>query len=110
MNCPKKASYCGIHGDKRSVMRRGLVEGEAVSDILLDMGCTQTMVQRNLVGSSKFIEGAATTLKCVHGDNVLYPLADVVVEVEGVELTVSAAISDSLPMSVLRATDVPELG
>ena len=83
MNCPEKASYCGVHEGKRSVMRRGSVEGVAVSDIPLDTGCTQTMVQRNLVGSAKFIEGVATTVRCVHGDNVLYPLADVVVGAPG---------------------------
>ena len=45
MNCLEKASYCGMHGGRRSVMRRGSVEGVAVSDtILLDTGCTQTMV------------------------------------------------------------------
>ena len=63
-----------------------------------------------LVGGSKIIKGAETTVKCVHGDNVMYPLADVAVEVEGLELTIRAAISDLLPMSVLLGTDVPELG
>ena len=68
------------------------------------------MVRCDLVGGSKIIEVAATTIKCVHGDNVLYPLADVAVEVEGLELTIRAAISDSLPMSVLLGTNVPEFG
>ena len=68
------------------------------------------MVQHNFVGSSKIIEGAATTVKCVHGDNVLYRLADIVVDVEGLGLAVRAAISDSLPMLVLLETDVPEIG
>ena len=110
MNCPEKAGYCGTDGSRRPVTRKGLVEGVVVSDIPLDTWCTQTMVRRDLVSSSKIIEGEATTVKCVHGDNVLHPIADVAVEVEGLELTIRAAISDSLPMSVLLGTDVQELG
>ena len=88
MNCPEKAGHCVTDGSKRLVTRKGSVEGVAVGDILLNTGCTQTMVQRDLVGGTKIIEGAATTINCVHEDNVLYPLADVAVEVEGLELKI----------------------
>ena len=57
MNCPEKAGYCGTDGSRKPVTRKGLVEGVVVSDILLDTGCTQTMVRRDLVSSSKIIEG-----------------------------------------------------
>lgn len=39
----------------------------------------------------------------------LFSTADVVVEVDGMQLAVRAAVSDSLPVSVLLGTDVPEL-
>ena len=68
------------------------------------------MVRADLVPQDKLIQGEATTVKCVHGDNVLYPLAEVVVQVEGVEVTVKAAVFEQLPVSVLLGTDVPELG
>ena len=41
---------------------------------------------------------------------MLYPLADVEVEVGGRRIQVEAAVSDTLPMSVLLGTDVEELG
>ena len=38
-----------------------------------------------------------------------YPLADVDLEIEGKVVTVEAAVSETLPQSVLLGTDVPEL-
>ena len=90
--------------------RKGLVEGVEVGNILLDTGCTQTMVRSDLVDPSKFIAGEATTIRCVHGDNALYPLVEVRVTVDGVAMRVRAAISEELPVAVLLGTDVPKLG
>ena len=45
------------------------------------------------------------SLQCAHGDVALYPLAKVELEIE-----VHAAVSDTLPVSALLGTDVPELG
>lgn len=41
---------------------------------------------------------------------IVYPLADVEMEVGGVSVGVRAAISERLPVSVLLVTDIPELG
>ena len=57
--------------------------------------------------AEKKITGEAVTLRCAHGDTVLYPLADVSIEVDGITFTVRAALSDT---SVLLGTDVPALG
>ena len=46
---------------------------------------------------------------CAHGDTVLYPLALVQVKVDGYCLEVEAAVSDTLPTSMLLWTDVPEM-
>ena len=54
--------------------------------------------------------GEAITLHCVHGDTVLYPLAEIEIDVGGVTVPVKAAVSESLPVLVLLGTDVPELG
>ena len=40
---------------------------------------------------------------------MLYPLAQVELELDGVAIQVEAAVSESLPVSVLLGTDVPEL-
>ena len=46
---------------------------------------------------------------CPGGDTVLYPLAQVRMEVEGKFLEVQAAVADHLPVAVLLGTDVPQL-
>ena len=48
-------------------------------------------------------------IQCAHGDAVAYPLANVELEVQGVTVTVEAAVSETLPQLVLLGTDVPEL-
>ena len=88
----------------------GSVEGKAVTDILLDTGCSKTLVRKNLILDNKLLEGDAVTIRCAHGDTVLYPLAEVEMEVEGVPIKVEAAISETLPVGVLLGTDIPELG
>ncbi len=80
-----------------------------MSDILLDTGCSRTLVHQELVPEGKLKEGDAVAIRCTHGDMVLYPLADISLEVNGRQITVEAAVSDTLPMSVLLGTDNPEL-
>ena len=80
-----------------------------VTDILLDTGCFWTLVQRELIPDHKILEGKVTTIQCAHRDMVLYPLADMELQVAGKCITVEAAVSETLPMSVLLGTDVPHL-
>ena len=89
--------------------KAGKVEGQEVTDILLDTGCSRTMVRRNLVAMEKVIVGKVTTITCAHGDTKLHPLALVEVELDGAHIQVEAALSEELPVSVLLGTDVPEL-
>jgi len=109
MNCPDNALFCD-EGMGGAVTRKGKVEGKEADDILLDTGCSRTMVQRGLVPEEKILEGEAVTVRCAHGDMVLYPLAEVEMELDGAKMMVQAAVSDTLPVSVLLGTDVPELG
>ncbi|KAL5489211.1 hypothetical protein EMCRGX_G018278 [Ephydatia muelleri] len=98
---------CGKQGHVAS--RVGLVEGREVKDIVLDTGRSKTIVHHSLVPEKKLVTGEAVTIRCAHGDSVLYPLANVDLVIDGVPLTVEAAVSKSLPVSVLLGTDVPEL-
>ena len=93
--------------EHEGVRRRGCVEGQEVQGILLDTGCTRTMVHADLVPPEKFLEGDTVTIKCAHGDTVLYPLANVDMEVDGQRVTVEAAVSGRLPVPVLLGKDVP---
>ena len=90
--------------------RCGSVEGRAVTNIVLDTGCSKTLVWRDLVPEERLVEGEAVTIHCAHGDTVLYPVANLVIEVDGTPLQVDAAVLDTLPVAVLLGTDVPELG
>ena len=85
-----------------------MVEGQAADDILLDTGCSKTLVRRDLVPTGKVLQ-EPVPIRCAHGDTVMYPLANVELQLGGVVFTVEAAVSDRLPMSVLLGTDVPQL-
>ena len=109
--CTEKAMYCGdgcCH-HKAALQKTGLVGGRMVKDIVLDTGCSKTLIHHTLVPQEKMLQGEAVTIWCAHGDNALYPLAKVDLVVEGVLLSVEAAVSKTLPVSVLLGTDVPEL-
>ena len=110
MHCPERASYFCGDSRGRSVARAGLVEGTAVSDILLDTGCTCTMVWRDLIPEENLLPGETVTVLCAHGDTALYLLARVKIDVEGLKLEVKAAMSESLPVSALLGTDTMQLG
>ena len=92
-----------------SVSKAGLVEGKPVSSILLDTGCSRTLVRKDLVPQHKLLHREAVAIRCAHGDTVLYPLPEVDFELDGYPLHIEAAISDTVPMPVLLGTDVPEL-
>ena len=93
-----------------SATQRGVVEGTAVHDIILDTGCSHTMIHQDLVPAEKRVSGEAVTLQCAHGDVVLYPLADINVQVSGIAFTGRAAILHTLPVSMLVGVDVLVLG
>ena len=111
--CPESALFAGSRCKdtllERNVTRRGTVEGTKVQDIILDTGCSRTLVRKDLVPPSKWLEERAVVIKCAHGDAVMYPLASVDLMVDGTAVNVEAALSDTLPAAVLLGRDVPEL-
>jgi len=115
-NCPHNAMFCrenqinprGKH-EQTGVSKAGKVEGKAVNNILLDTGCSRTLVHQSLVPREKLLEGEAVAIRCAHGDTVLYPLAQVEMEIDGQSFEIQAAVADRLPMAVLLGTDVPQL-
>lgn len=64
------------------ITRVGKIEGKLVQDILLDTGCSRTLVHREHVPQEKLIEGEAIAIQCMHGDTVLYPLAQLNIEID----------------------------
>ncbi len=66
-------------------------------------------MHKKLFDKSKYLEGEAVTIRCTHGDTALHPLAEVVLEIDNRPLAVVAAVSETLPTSVLLGTDVPNM-
>ena len=66
------------------------------------------MVYRSLVPPQWMLEGEAVTIRCAHGDTILYPLTQVHLSIGKRLITVNAVVSDTLP-GVLLGTDVEEL-
>ena len=66
-------------------------------------------MRQDLVPQEKILEGDAVTIRYAHGDTLLYPLAEIDMEVDGVLVNVEAAVSETLSVPVLLGTDVPEL-
>ena len=110
MQCPDKAWFCGGGIPQQMARRAGQVGKTRVEDIVLDTGCTRTMVRRELVSDDNLLEGEVVAVRCAHGDTVVYPLADVELELEGDKVQVVAAVAEHLPVSVLLGVDVPVLG
>ena len=111
-SCPKRSLYCGrsgarAHGQDKA-RRHGTVNGVYCSDILVDTGATQTLVHKELVADDDILDGEVT-VRCAHGDTVSYPLAVVKVNIGGKDIITTAAVSNTLPASVLLGWDVPQL-
>ena len=116
MKCPSKALTClessthpGWHNSKDGPTCSGKVEGKSTDDILLDTGCSQTMVHMDFVMPGSVSKTQEVTILCAHGEAVSYPIAVVNMEIDGVKIRVKAAVCKTLPVSVLLGTDVPEL-
>lgn len=69
--------------------RIGRVEGTIVNDILLDTGCDQTLVQKNLVSMERMVDGEVPTW-CAHCELYMYPLAELEIEISGSTFTMEA--------------------
>ena len=104
MLCSERRVACGVISSvekkqlatQHGVLRAGLVEGMFVKDILLDTGCLRTLVHQSLVPGSKLKERSVVAIRCAHGDTVLYPLADITMEVNGEQISVEAGVSETL--------------
>ncbi len=92
-----------------SVNRTGVIEGQLVHDIVLDTGCTRTMVRQDLPTDIQ-TTGQTVQIRCAHGDVTTYPLANIHLEIDGVVVEATAAVSQTLPVSVFLGTDVSQLG
>ena len=86
----------------------GKVEGQ-LTELLLDTGCSKTMIDGNLVPPQKINEGKMISMQCPHGDMKQYPTAVVEIEINDMKYKVEAAVVDGLPRPILLGRDVEDL-
>ena len=89
------------------VTRQGEVEGVQVNDLTLDTGSARTIVHSRFVDDTQI--AGKIPIRCAHGDTHVYPLAQVEIRVGEKGFLVEAAVSETLPVSVVLGRDVPEL-
>ena len=106
--CDERNATLTSFNPNERIIRRGLVEGKPVSNLILDTGATRTLVRSDLLPPSIRMEGEVT-IRCAHGDAVTYPLADIKVSTGSKEFLVRAGISNTLPVPVLLGRDIPGL-
>ena len=112
--CPNRAMYCeqslgqaeAQKGEKMEcpMVCRGSVEGKQVEDILLDTGCSRTLVKSSLVPKEKLLN-EWVEITCAHGNSVKYQLATVSVQIEGESRSIKVGVAGGLPRSMLLGTD-----
>ncbi|XP_056879584.1 uncharacterized protein LOC130520041 [Takifugu flavidus] len=76
---------------------------------LVDTGCTQTLVQADLVPLECINENDKLTICCVHGDQTEHSTADAYVKVCGQTYLLSVGLVPKLPYPVLLGQDLPVL-
>ena len=114
INCPgAKVMFCDNEQRRKRrsyprAVRPGLVDGVAVSDIMLDTGSNRTLIRGDLVPAEKLVKGEIP-IRCAHGDIITYPIAEVELEIGGRHYLVEAGVVDGLPVSVLLGWDNPDL-
>ena len=91
------------NGRNRPLRRSGMVNGKTVADIVLDTECTRTLVHDRVVPVGQRTKGAII-IRCAHGDEVTYPIAEVEISVSGRVLKVEAGggLQDTPRISAAR--------
>ncbi|XP_064389549.1 uncharacterized protein LOC135337548 [Halichondria panicea] len=124
-NCPKRSLSQGKADSKpafngkacedvawpkgtEKYLKWGKVGGKSVQ-MLLDSGCSRTMVSANSVDSSKISKAETVAVLCVHGDTVEYPTAMVELALGGHTRKANVAIAPSLPVPVLLGRDLYDI-
>lgn len=73
---------------------------------LLDAGSTQTLVHRKYVPGNLICTRDTIPVCCVHGDEKLYPSADLYIEIQGQSYLISVGVAENLPFPVVLGDDL----
>ena len=77
--------------------------------MLVDTGCTRTIVESTVVWKSKVTPKNKVPILCVHGDTCLYPTARVKLMCGNWEKETEIAVAPNLPVAVLLGSDIHSL-
>ena len=88
-----------------------MVEGQFVQEIVLGHSMQEDYgeADSSTPKESKVLEQDMTTIRCAHGDTLLYPLANIEINVYGQAIRMEAAVLATLPVPVLLGGNVPKL-
>ena len=89
----------------KKFLRHGKLNGKPVQ-MLIDTGCTQTMVASDHVHPDAIDHGTTEQILCVHGDKFSYPTAEVEIKVGGWKQVCKVVVAPKLPVAVLLGTDL----
>lgn len=84
-----------------------LINGQR-EEALLDSGCFKSVVHSSIVPRDLWADASAN-ICCVHGDEKVYPTAEVYLTADGQTYLMSVALVDKLPYAVILGSDVPVL-
>ena len=120
INCPRrkrkdaqvafipKTSKGGARLDQWESLIEVRVDGKQ-AQALVDTGSSQTIVRADLVAKRNTLANGEVLIRCVHGDEVSYPTAEVYLEVEKVSYLITVAVAEKLPYPVVLGKDIPGL-
>ena len=89
-------------------LSRGTLNGKSVQ-MLIDTGCTKTMVSTNYLHSNCLDHVNTEEILCVHGDKVRYPTAGVRLRLGQWSRVARVVAAPGIPVPVLLRTDIYEL-
>ena len=103
-----RPSVESTEAEDREYMCQGLVEGKS-AELLVDSGASCTLVHQALVAPEKINTDDQLRIKCAHGDSVVYPTANIEINIDGKLYHVRAGVSPALPRPVLLGRDIGNL-
>jgi predicted aspartyl protease len=80
--------------------------GKRQVQVLVDTGSDRTLVDAKLVQRQQEVEGESVPVRCVHGDTLSYPVAEVKLQVDGIDKVARVVVVPSLPVPVLLGRDL----
>uniref|UniRef100_A0A3P9KG95 Gypsy retrotransposon integrase-like protein 1 n=1 Tax=Oryzias latipes TaxID=8090 RepID=A0A3P9KG95_ORYLA len=100
-----------VHMDKDTFqpLKQVTVNGQQVT-AMLDTGSFVSLVKQSLIPFGGLDYSRQTSVVCVHGDQHLYPKADVTVTINEQSYLLTVGVVENLPVDLILGCDLPMLG